>query len=365
MTALVAAALGAIAVLAAALVTAFVGPAWKVHHDRRRDTEEVVARYSRPLLQVAFELQSRLYNIARLGFFDPKSLQGDPDRRSYAETSTLWLIGQYLGWMEILRREVQFLDLGDIRKTREVRDRLLEVANLLATDRFSDPRFQVYRSDQRAIGEEMIVRRRSDKGVRSDCRGYGEFVEALRAPDFDAWFRNVRQSIVDTIDNPEIPPRLVFVQRALIDLIDMLDPKRSVFPRVDERGKLPRPPGYAEPGSYTQPERLARFRNDVGWHPFEEWAAVNHLDAGSDPWKRSVASSRGRIGARLVLLAVRDDSSFTLTGWAEPPTWARAIRLAPEKLPLTGDGWRFARSRERARRLANGLLERYDRPPVL
>jgi hypothetical protein len=32
---------------------------------------------------------------------------------------------------------------------------------------------------------------------------------------------------------------------------------------------------------------------------------------------------------------------------------------------LTGDGWRFARSRERARRLANGLLERYDRPPVL
>jgi hypothetical protein len=116
MTAFVTVAVGAIAVLTAALVTAFVGPAWKLRHDRRRDAAEVVARYSRPLMQAAYELQSRIYNIDRLRFFTPNSLS-DAYRRSYAETSTLWLISQYLGWVEILRREVQFLDLGDIRKT--------------------------------------------------------------------------------------------------------------------------------------------------------------------------------------------------------------------------------------------------------
>jgi hypothetical protein len=142
-TAFVTAAVGAIAVLTAALVTAFVGPAWKLRHDRRRDAAEVVARYSRPLMQAAYELQSRIYNIDRLRFFTPNSLS-DAYRRSYAETSTLWLISQYLGWVEILRREVQFLDLGDIRKTRLLRDRLPEVADSLATDRFSDPRFQIF-----------------------------------------------------------------------------------------------------------------------------------------------------------------------------------------------------------------------------
>jgi hypothetical protein len=124
MTALLTAAVSAIAVLAAALVTAFVGPAWKIRHDRRRQAEEIVGRYSRPLMQAAYELQSRIYNIARLRFFARGSLL-DAYRRSYAETSTLWLIGQYLGWVEILRREVQFLDLGDLAKTRLLRDRLL------------------------------------------------------------------------------------------------------------------------------------------------------------------------------------------------------------------------------------------------
>jgi hypothetical protein len=278
-TAFVTAAVGAIAVLTAALVTAFVGPAWKLRHDRRRDAAEVVARYSRPLMQAAYELQSRIYNIDRLRFFTPNSLS-DAYRRSYAETSTLWLISQYLGWVEILRREVQFLDLGDIRKTRLLRDRLLEVADSLATDRFSDPRFQIFRSDQRAIGEQTIVRRRGDGGARSDCLGYAEFVEARRDPAFDAWFKNVRQSIVDTIGGDgRLPARMVFAQRSLIDLIDVLNPNRSVFPNTDERGKLPLPSGFSEPTKARPLEHLASFYNDLGWDPFDEWVGANHLEA--------------------------------------------------------------------------------------
>lgn len=365
MTVVAAAAVSAVAVLAAALLTAFAGPAWKSRHDRRRDTQAVVARYSRPLIQAAFELQSRLYNIGRLGLFTRAWLGDDPDRRVYAETSTLWLIGQYLGWMEILRREVQFLELGDIRQTRQLRDRLLKVRDLLATDRFSDRRFQVNRSDQRAIGELMIIRRRGDKETRSDCRGYAEFIEALRDREFDAWFKSLRQSIAETIGDGRIPARLVLVQRALIDLMDLLDPKRSVFPHADERGKLPLPAGYSETANPRPWEKLARFKDDIGWRPFEEWAAAKHLDAGADPWKRSVVSGHGRVAARLVLTAERRDGWLTLSGWAEAPRWARATRLVPERLTLARAGWHFMRSRTRARRLANDLLERYDRPPLL
>jgi hypothetical protein len=365
MTAVVAAVVSAIAVLAAALLTAFAAPTWKSRHDRRRETQETVARYSRPLVQAAFELQSRLYNIVRLGLFTPGWLGDDPDRRGYAETSTLWLISQYLGWMEILRREVQFLELEDITQTRQLRDRLLEVRDLLATDRISDRRFQVNRSDQRAIGELMIVRRRGDKGTRSDCRGYAEFVEEVRDPNFDAWLKSLRRSIAEMIDDGSIPARLVFVQRALIDLIDLLDPKRSVFPHADERGKLPLPSGYSETANSRPWERLARFKDDVGWRAFEEWAAAKHLEAGLDPWKRSVASGNHRFGVRLVLRAERRDGWLTLSGWAEAPPWARATRLVPEQLPLARGGWRFMRSRTHARRLANDLLERYDRPLLL
>ena len=161
MTPVVAALISALAVLVAALVTALVGPAWKSRHDRKRATQDVVDRYSRPLLQVAFELQSRLYNVARFGFFTNAWSGTDEYRRRYAETSTLWLFGQYLGWIEILRREVQFLDFGDITLTRELRERLLAVRDELASERYSDRLLQIYRSDQRAIGERMILRRES------------------------------------------------------------------------------------------------------------------------------------------------------------------------------------------------------------
>jgi len=354
----------AVAVLVGALVTALVGPAWKSRHDRRRAAEEIVSRYSRPLLQAAFELQSRLYNIVRLAFLT-SWVGGKREHRVYAEESTLWLVGQYLGWTEILRREVQLLDLGDVARTQQLRDRLLEVAELLATDRLSDSRFQLNRSDQRAIGELMIVRRRNDTGTRSDCLGYAEFRVALRDAEFAAWFKGLRNSIVATIGDGILAARLSFVQRALIDLIDLLDPDRSAFPDPDIRGKLPLP--YVLPGKGQRTRlRLARFIDDVGWQPFEEWAAAQGLEANGNAWKRSVASS-SRVGARFVLVAERDQDGrwLTLDGWAEPPRWARSLRVTPETMPLTRGGRWFATSRKRGRLLANDLLERYDRPLVL
>jgi hypothetical protein len=365
-TAVVAALISALAVLIGALVTAFVGPAWKSRLDRRRAVREVVDRYSRPLLAVAFDLQSRLYNIARLGFLTEAWGGDDESRRAYAEHSTLWLFGQYLGWIEILRREVQFLDLGDITQTRELRERLLAVSNHLASDhRYSDPLLQIYRSDQRAIGERMIVRRETETGeTRSDCLGYAEFTDALNKPSFAPWFTRLREDIRQ-IATSAPPARLIFVQRALIDLVDLLDENRSMFPDPNVRGKLPRPSGFEVPEDPRAWEKLARFSWDIGWEPFDEWALQQGLSCNGDAWHR-VAKRKPRLtAAALVVDARRDEHWLHLRGWVEPPAWTRKMKLAEDRLPLTRGGRQFARSRGQERRRINGLLERYDRPKLL
>src|SRR4051812_1080099 len=80
-------------------------------HDEKADTvQELLGRYRDPLLSAAYDLQSRFYNIARRDFLGVYYQRGDLDALS-AENTTLWIVGQYFGWVEILRREVQFLDL--------------------------------------------------------------------------------------------------------------------------------------------------------------------------------------------------------------------------------------------------------------
>ncbi len=365
MTGVIAALITALAVLGAALVAAFVGPAWKLRQDRKREIQDVFARYSLPLLQVAFELQSRLYNIARLAFL-ADAWRGDDDyRREYAEMSTVWLIGQYLGWIEILRREAQFLELGDVAQTRQLRERLLAVRDHLASDRYGDPALQIYRSDQRAIGERMIVRRETEiGGTRSDCLGYAEFRAALEVPSFASWFKRLRESI-GHIAISEPPARLIFTQRALVDLVDLLDPNRSIFPDPDTRGMLSRPIGIDTSEDPRPWEKLGRFSDDAGWKPFERWAAGEQLKPGDDACRRLVRGKPGLASAVLVVEARRHGHSLELRGWAEPPTWVSKVNLAPNRLPLESGGWKFVLSRARARRSANRLLERYDRPAIL
>jgi hypothetical protein len=122
---------------------------------------------------------------------------------------------------------------------------------------------------------------------------------------------------------------MVFAQRSLIDLIDVLNPNRSVFPNTDERGKLPLPSGFSEPTKARPLEHLASFYNDLGWDPFDEWVGANHLEANKDAWVRSVSSGR-RAAAVSLVMAEQGETSLTLRGWAEPPAWARAAHLVPE-----------------------------------
>ena len=111
------------------------------------EAERLVAKYRDPLLQSAYDLHSRIYNV-----YQPGGLRGRRDAE-YFRMNTLFLLAEFLGWLEIIRREMQFLDLGATQATMELGSRLGTIQRLLATTSLWDDDCYIYRGEQRAIGE--------------------------------------------------------------------------------------------------------------------------------------------------------------------------------------------------------------------
>ena len=200
--------------------------------------DELMARYREPLLRAAFDLQSRLYNIARGGFLAVYYRDEVPDTKAYAVENTLYVFGEYLGWVEILRREVFFLVLGDELENRDWNTRLDAVRRTFLTDAYRDPVLRLFNGEQRAIGELMAVPAGVGGKGRLACMGYAAFVERLDDPSFSRWFDSLRRDIDTLAAAGERPPeRLVALQHALVGVIDLLDPENVRFP-VDLRHLL-------------------------------------------------------------------------------------------------------------------------------
>ncbi len=190
---------------------------------REAQTAALMSKYRDPLLRSAIDLQSRLYNIHQQDFLK-RFYQRSPSAQNYAIHNTLYVVAEYFGWVEILRREIQFLDLGELEMNR----RLVELlANINKAFAHYKPRgaFQLYNGEQRAIGEIMTVPRSSHEALGYDCIGYATFVKRMSDPEFASWFAKLKDDIDVTANVPENDgKRLVLIHSKLIDLIDFLDP---------------------------------------------------------------------------------------------------------------------------------------------
>ena len=232
---IVAIASAALSILAAVISGYMAQRSSKLEHrlqlERHREskaeqTEEIISRYREPLLLAANSLQSRFHNAIG-GHYLPKFLHcGDPEEERYARNFTVYAIAEYFCWVEIIRRELRFLDLGSEERTREFNRHLEVVSHVFGTsDKFGDhAHFRVFRGRQRAIGELMMVQ----GGNGTDCMTYPTFESRLEQdPEFARWFTRLRAD-VDTFLTYDWKNNLrqVHVQWALIDLIDFLDPNR-------------------------------------------------------------------------------------------------------------------------------------------
>jgi hypothetical protein len=195
----------------------------KLLFERELQAEEVLKRYREPLAAAAFDLQSRLYNILRLGFF--AMFGGDHERSATAEETTLFRLAQYFGWSEILRRDIQFLSFPEARDTQRVIELQTAIAKRFGTSA-DHPGLMIWTDEQRAIGERMIVEEHSSVL----CMGYARFDDeypTLLAP----WCERLRAELQSEAGWP----RLRELQHLLCELVETLDAHRTRYTEDLER----------------------------------------------------------------------------------------------------------------------------------
>jgi len=220
---------------------------------RREQTQDLMARYRDPFLWSVHDLRSRIGTILDDEFLTRFLVNGEdqilPDgevMRAYALRHTMFVLAEYLGWVEIIRRSVGFLDLGDQRSSRALLEHLSIIRRVLFAADLS-PVFNVPNGHQRGIGELMIVPDQDGTGRSWRCIGFAEFCSRLDTdPDFAAWFVRLGRGITSYASSPaKNHNRLEELRGRLTQLIDFLDPTRTRFPLRHEERPQYRPPDQA------------------------------------------------------------------------------------------------------------------------
>ncbi len=230
--------ISAVIAVLGAIFSAVSGYWWQLRL-RTAERRDYMIHYRDSLLWAAFDLQSRLWNILygyevdRAGsgrsFLTGFLLEGSEQQKLYVQYSTAYLFAQYMGWAEIFRRDIQFLDVGEIARNERAMLLLSRISNTFS---YGTPAaaFHVFRINQRAVGELMIPAE-SSPGERW-CIGYADFCRRLSE---DKTFRGWLEELIGYVDMAAREPvatseRATRLQHQLIDLIDLLDPERTRFP---------------------------------------------------------------------------------------------------------------------------------------
>ena len=199
---------------------------------RLAEKEQLTSAFRDPLLHAAYDLQSRMFNIARQGFLQVYWSSGDARQKQYATENTLFLIAQYLGWTELVRQELRFIALKADSETQKLRSLQDQLYSIFQTDRHG-ANFQIFAGDQRAIGELMIV----PSVAPARILGYGAFLIS-RPSALEQWLGPLRDDLVALASGPQPQDqRLTEVQRTLVSVLELLDEGGVYFPQ-DKRTRL-------------------------------------------------------------------------------------------------------------------------------
>ncbi|MBN9239649.1 MAG: hypothetical protein BGO97_08120 [Micrococcales bacterium 70-64] len=178
-------------------------------------------RVYEPLAQSAAELQSRIFNIVESGWVGlMKRYESHGD---YAIVSTAFLFAHYFGWIEA-RRQAVLSSGGEGGRDLAVQKLIDDVLKTLRRSEDSEG-FLFFTVEQRAIGELMLGWELVAKNRIPRVMGYAAFAERYRSDAaFRQWFSPVEAGM-GLVSKGDVR-RLVDIQRALVALIDTLDPKR-------------------------------------------------------------------------------------------------------------------------------------------
>ncbi|MET4388230.1 hypothetical protein ABIB73_003992 [Bradyrhizobium sp. F1.4.3] len=194
--------------------------------------EKELSGFREPLARAAYDLQSRIQNILRQNMIGAFVAKGDEREKTYVINNTAFLVGQYLCWTELTRREIQFIDLGSTERTRKLTKLQDQISGLFGTDQYKKP-FRLFSGEQRAVGEALI-----EEGAKGpQCVGYGTFLKRVDSGAYP-FIDGLRKDVSSLEQNLEAgESRLAALDHALIDLLDLLDPEYVRFDK-DKRTKV-------------------------------------------------------------------------------------------------------------------------------
>jgi hypothetical protein len=203
---------------------------------KRREAILIKRKYSTPLLLAAEALRNRLENMIK--FIDRIETEGwlsrDESLNPYYLLSTLYVVSNFFGWVEILRRTVVYLDMANVEETKkfelflEAIEAGFSAPGLLGEidTRVSGDRW-VYSYVLQAIAEKLIIKP-SENANDYRTVGFGSFQQLLddsTDQTLQQWLESLKQMFRDLKKADVRFKRIVAIHAILCAFIDDNDPQ--------------------------------------------------------------------------------------------------------------------------------------------
>jgi hypothetical protein len=228
---------------------------WKT----RLSLEQIARRYREPIALTALELCNRLSEVCEQyppDFLDSSILAvsaphrptlnsaADPYFRRYKLVSSVYRLCAFLGWIELYRQETTYLEPVEQSRSSDVERAIFALRADLADGQLNTAEdwaswhdALIFREEQRAIGESMIV----TVGQVRTIMGYAEFSESFPGSGENSrqrWFTRAAAFLLDP--QPSKDFRRVRLQRMVVhltNLAELLAPNRLRQEHRDSRAK--------------------------------------------------------------------------------------------------------------------------------
>lgn len=187
------------------------------------DRERFLSKFRDPAMRAITDLEHRIFTMLCTHNIRYVIETGNED---YYILSISFLLANFFAWTEILRRKACNLDYSHLMT------RLDEVASAFAD---GGPGFQIFRLEQREIGERMIRPSHAENEDYS-ILGYSEFIDLMKGSAVPPCLKRLEENAKACMLNTPIE-RLIWIQNALIDLVEFIDPDADWMPK-DKRKKI-------------------------------------------------------------------------------------------------------------------------------
>jgi len=203
---------------------------------QKRDIIITKRKYSTPILLSCDTLRKRCENMITYIKKIEEEKWLDPEKRNigYYYPSTLFSILQFIGWHQILRREIIYLDFTSTKETRTF-DRFirkiidtLSNPSLLTDSKKSAPELSddkwVYFFTLTALGDAMVIKDGNDLRTLS----YHEFLEKIFETNdkkISRWLDSLGDIFINIKETDIRFKRIVVLHTYLKHFIEYLDPK--------------------------------------------------------------------------------------------------------------------------------------------